>query len=183
MKLWTALVQLCVYLRVHFFCVFKLHSLYIGCYLFVNVSGKTCVWVCTHSVILVPILSDAHWEKQIHSEKQIVPLLWVWSSHKEKGQSKKTKEWESCQVQYVLSFPLFHYLSIHSFKVYTWTVSPFYLYLLPSFACPLWGKKNLYVWQWKWISVLLNILITENFTVICWGRIFSGNPFILKKTL
>lgn len=181
MTLWTPLVQLCVHLRVHFFACLNCTCLH--CYLFVNVSKKLCVWVCTHSVILVPILSDAHWEKQIHSEKQIVPLLWVWSSHKEKGQSKKTKEWESCQVQYVLSFPLFHYLSIHSFKVYTWTVFSL-LPLPPALICmPSLGEKNLYVWQWKWISVLLNILITENFTVICWGRIFSGNPFILKKTL
>lgn len=124
------------------FCFACLNCTCLHCYLFVNVSKKMCVWVCTHSVILVPILSDAHWEKQIHSEKQIVPLLWVWSSHKEKGQSQKTKEWESCQVQYILSFPLFHYLSIHSFKVYTWTVFSL-LPLPPALICmPSLGEKK-----------------------------------------
>lgn len=55
------------------------------------VSWRVCAQVCTHSVILVPVLSDAHRERQIHSEKQIVPLWWVWSGLREKRQSENQR--------------------------------------------------------------------------------------------
>lgn len=81
LKLNRAVLFLCTFVCVN-------HLMFIGCYLSVNVFLEECV---LERVTLVAILLDAHWEKQIHSEKQIVPLSWVWSGHNKKGLSERQK--------------------------------------------------------------------------------------------
>lgn len=128
-----------------------------------------CAQVCTHSDILGPVLSDAHRERQIHSEKQIVPLLWVWSGHREKGSSEKTKAKPSerkrekvptsaskSEARYnVCPLFLFHHLSVLAFLVYTWAVSTFLPLPCALICMPFHGKTS------PRLTVEMNCSITE----------------------
>lgn len=153
------------------------------------VSWRVCAQVCTHSVILVPVLSDAHRERQIHSEKQIVPLWWVWSGLREKRQSENqrrngeqktdkvptsvSKSEARCIVYLLFAFC---HSSLHQKESFI-----FFAFTSCSHLHAFLWENSVICWQGKWIAASLNILITVNSTAVCWERILLWNQFILEK--
>lgn len=148
-----------------------------------------CARVCTHSVILFPVLSDAHWEKQIHSEKQIVPLLGVWSGHKEKGPSEKQRrerERDSererrCLQVWVIVGPGTMYACLSLFHHLT-TTYPCLFWSTPEqslpFAFP--SCPHLHAFSWENIPTLT---VEMNFSISEYTYYTEFNSSLLRKDL